>query len=104
MYQKDTIHFGETSKNNTELNESAHIVTYEDIPYIDLKIKKFNMSFKVPGDVAKYLSDINSSKPCVNFDLILKYINECCYYLYLIFNCIIFRFMFTKKHLFVRLC
>lgn len=60
MYQKDTIHFGETSKNNTELNESAHIVTYEDIPYIDLKIKKFNMSFKVPGDVAKYLSDINS--------------------------------------------
>src|SRR5699024_11873121 len=27
MYQKDTIHFGETSKNNTELNESAHIVT-----------------------------------------------------------------------------
>jgi len=60
MYQKDTIHLGETSKNNTELNVAAHIVTYEDIPYIDLKIKNFNMSFKVPGDVAEYLSDINS--------------------------------------------
>jgi len=60
MYQKDTIHFGETSKNNTELNEAAHIVTYEDIPYIDLKIKNINMSFKVPDDVAKHLSDINN--------------------------------------------
>lgn len=60
MYQKDTIQLGETGKNNTELNEAGHIVKYKDTPYIDLKIKNINISFKVPDDVANYLSDISS--------------------------------------------
>ena len=55
MYQEDTVKLGES--NTEELKQIATIITYKDSPYISLKTKKLNFSFKVPKDVAKYLSN-----------------------------------------------
>ncbi|MED4534592.1 hypothetical protein [Metabacillus fastidiosus] len=59
LYQADTAHLGESKKGNTELMEIAYIVTYKDIPYIDLRIKDVSLSFKVPDDVSSYLFNIS---------------------------------------------
>ncbi|MED4403475.1 hypothetical protein ABET41_13600 [Metabacillus fastidiosus] len=59
LYQADTVHLGESNKDNTELIEIAYIVTYKDIPYIDLRIKNVSLSFKVPDDVSSYLFNIS---------------------------------------------
>ncbi|MGG3892038.1 hypothetical protein [Metabacillus fastidiosus] len=59
LYQADTGHLGESKKDNTELMEIAYIVTYKDIPYIDLRIKNMSLSFKVPDDTSSYFFNIS---------------------------------------------
>jgi len=39
-------------------NGKANIITFKDIPYVQLKIKGFNFTFKVPEDVANYLNAV----------------------------------------------
>ncbi|WP_019244087.1 MULTISPECIES: hypothetical protein [Bacillus] len=59
MYQEDTTKLGESSTDKKELKQIATIITYKDSPYITFKIKKLNLSFKVPKDVEEYLSSNN---------------------------------------------
>jgi len=59
MYQSETVKFGESDDGNNELNEVAEMTTYKDISYIKLNIKNTNFSFKVPEEVAEYLSNLN---------------------------------------------
>jgi len=56
MYQEDTIKLGENKTNEKELKQIATITTYKDSPYINFKTNKLNFNFKVPKDVAEYLS------------------------------------------------
>lgn len=60
MYQGDTVKLEEFKRDGKELNLIATITTYKDSPYITLKTKKLNFSFKVPNDVAEYLSKNNN--------------------------------------------
>ncbi|WP_350301389.1 hypothetical protein [Peribacillus frigoritolerans] len=57
MYQEDTVKLGEPNTDKKELIQIATIITYKDSPYIELKTKKLNLNFKVPKDVAEYLSN-----------------------------------------------
>ncbi|MEY8192101.1 hypothetical protein AB4X15_20895 [Peribacillus simplex] len=57
MYQEDTVKLGEPITVKKELKQSATIITYEDSPYIEFRTKKLNLHFKVPKDVAEYLSN-----------------------------------------------
>lgn len=56
MYQEDTVKLIDSNSDEKELKQIATITTYKDSPYIKLKTKKLNFSFKVPKDVAEYLS------------------------------------------------
>ncbi|WP_242225019.1 hypothetical protein [Bacillus cereus group sp. BfR-BA-01380] len=56
MYQEDTIKFGEDNTNEKELKQIATITTYKDSPYIKFQTRNLNLSFKVPKEVAEYLS------------------------------------------------
>ena len=56
MYQEDTVKLGENNTNEKELKQIATITTYKDIPYINFQTEKLHFSFKVPKDVAEYLS------------------------------------------------
>ncbi|RRN71355.1 hypothetical protein EI200_11650 [Peribacillus simplex] len=57
MSQEDTVELGESNTDEKELKQIATITTYKDSPYINFKTKKLNFSFKVPKDVAEYLSN-----------------------------------------------
>ncbi|MDQ0882096.1 hypothetical protein [Peribacillus sp. V2I11] len=57
MYQEDTVKLGEPNTDKKELKQIATIITYKDSPYIEFKNKKLNLNFKVPKDVAEYLSN-----------------------------------------------
>ncbi|WP_085521833.1 hypothetical protein [Tuberibacillus sp. Marseille-P3662] len=56
MYQENTVKLGESGKGKNELNKIAGMTTYKDTPYIDFNIKNNTFSFKVPEEVAEYLS------------------------------------------------
>ncbi|MGJ7913753.1 hypothetical protein [Neobacillus sp. LXY-1] len=56
MYQEDTVKLGENNKNEKDLKQIATITTYKESPYIKFETKKLIFSFKVPKDVAEYLS------------------------------------------------
>jgi hypothetical protein len=60
LYQPDTITLAESSKGNEELKEVATLTTYENVPYIDLRILGFDttLSFRIPEEVATYLSEV----------------------------------------------
>lgn len=57
MYQEDKVQLGEPNTDKKELKQIATIITYKDGPYIEFKTKKLNLNFKVPKDVAEYLSN-----------------------------------------------
>ncbi|MGE7183966.1 hypothetical protein ACQKKK_08130 [Peribacillus sp. NPDC006672] len=57
MFQEDTVRLGESNTDEKELKQVATIITYKDSPFINFKTKKLNFSFKVPKDVAEYLSN-----------------------------------------------
>lgn len=57
LYQEETIHFDESSEEQKRLVEMATIILYEDEPYIDFSIKNNTFSFKLPKDVAEFLSE-----------------------------------------------
>ncbi|MGG4268411.1 hypothetical protein [Peribacillus simplex] len=57
MFQEDTVKLGESNTDEKELKQVATIITYKDSPFINFKTKKLNFSFKVPKDVAEYLSN-----------------------------------------------
>ncbi|USK80085.1 hypothetical protein LHV56_25480 [Peribacillus frigoritolerans] len=57
MSQEDTVKLGESNTDEKELKQIATITTYKDSPFINFKTKKLNFSFKVPKDVAEYLSN-----------------------------------------------
>ncbi|WP_026906714.1 hypothetical protein [Paucisalibacillus globulus] len=56
LYQQETINFGESNKDK-ELKQVASLITYHDLPYIELKWSKFNLVFKAPEEVVEYLSN-----------------------------------------------
>ncbi|WP_440970244.1 hypothetical protein ACSS6N_23350 [Peribacillus frigoritolerans] len=56
MYQEDTVKLGEPNTDEKGLKQIATIITYKDSPYIELRTKKLHLYFKVPKDVAEYLS------------------------------------------------
>lgn len=60
MYQEDTVKHGEPITVKKELKQIATIITYKDSPYIEFRTKKLNLHFKVPKDVAEYLSNNES--------------------------------------------
>lgn len=62
MYQEDTVKPGETKTDKKELEQIAAIITYKDSPYIELRTKKLHLNFKVPKDVAEYLSNKENQK------------------------------------------
>ncbi|TDL85902.1 hypothetical protein E2R55_23140 [Vibrio vulnificus] len=57
MYQEDTVKLGEPKTDKKELKQIATIITYKDSSYIELRTKKLQLNFKVPKDVAEYLSN-----------------------------------------------
>lgn len=57
MYQEDTVKLGEPNTDEKGLKQIATIITYKDSPYIELRTKKLDLYFKVPKDVAEYLSN-----------------------------------------------
>lgn len=58
LYQQDTVKLGENNTNKKDLKQIAAITTYKDISYISFQTEKLNFSFKVPKDVAEYLSSM----------------------------------------------
>ena len=62
MYQEDTVKLGEPNRDKKELKQIATIITYKDSPYIELRTKKLHLNFKVPKDVAEYLSNKENQK------------------------------------------
>jgi hypothetical protein len=62
MYQEDTVKLGEPNIDKKELKQIATIITYKDSPYIELRTKKLHLNFKVPKDVAEYLSNKENQK------------------------------------------
>jgi hypothetical protein len=56
FYQQETIKFGESSKDKKELKHVASITTYNK-PYLDFNLGDVKVSFKVPKEVFKYLSE-----------------------------------------------
>ncbi|MCK1985668.1 MULTISPECIES: hypothetical protein [Peribacillus] len=62
MYQEDTVKLGESKTDKKELEQIATIITYKDSPYIELRTKKLHLNFKVPKDVAEYLSKKENQK------------------------------------------
>ena len=56
MYQEDTMKLGENKTNEKEFKQIATITAYKDSPYINFKTDKLNFNFKIPKDVAEYLS------------------------------------------------
>lgn len=56
IYQADTIKLGESKKDKKDLKLITIITTYKDSPYIELKTKIVDVTFKVPKDVAEYLN------------------------------------------------
>jgi hypothetical protein len=62
MYQEDTVKLGEPNTDEKGLKQIATIITYKDSPYIELRTKKLYLNFKVPKDVAEYLSNKENQK------------------------------------------
>ncbi|MED3712454.1 hypothetical protein P4502_25090 [Peribacillus frigoritolerans] len=62
MYQEDTVKLGEPNTDEKGLKQIATIITYKDSPYIELRTKKLQLNFKVPKDVAEYLSNKENQK------------------------------------------
>ncbi|MGM0890594.1 MAG: hypothetical protein ACQEW5_27585 [Bacillota bacterium] len=62
MYQEDTVKLGESNTDEKGLKQIATIITYKDSPYIELRTKKLHLYFKVPKDVAEYLSNKENQK------------------------------------------
>ncbi|WP_458354197.1 hypothetical protein [Peribacillus frigoritolerans] len=62
MYQEDTFKLGKPNTDKKELKQIATIITYKDSPYIELRTKKLHLNFKVPKDVAEYLSNKENQK------------------------------------------
>ncbi|USK74399.1 hypothetical protein [Peribacillus frigoritolerans] len=62
MYQEDTVKLGKPNTDKKELKQIATIITYKDSPYIELRTKKLHLNFKVPKDVAEYLSNKENKK------------------------------------------
>ncbi|MEB2630787.1 hypothetical protein SOP94_20330 [Peribacillus frigoritolerans] len=62
MYQEDTVKHGEPNTDKKELKQIATIITYKDSPYIELRTKKLHLNFKVPKDVAEFLSNKENQK------------------------------------------
>ncbi|MCK2020350.1 hypothetical protein [Peribacillus frigoritolerans] len=62
MYQEDTVKLGEPNTDEKGLKQIATIITYKDSPYIELRTKKLDLYFKVPKDVAEYLSNKENQK------------------------------------------
>ncbi|MCJ7842780.1 hypothetical protein MUB24_18230 [Lederbergia sp. NSJ-179] len=56
LYQEDTRRLGEGKTKQAELKEIANIVTYRDLPYLEIEIKDWTMSFKVPEHVAEFVN------------------------------------------------
>ncbi len=57
MVQADTIKFGESQQDNENVREVGTIITYEDIPYLELQMQNLTLHFKIPKEVATFLSD-----------------------------------------------
>ncbi|PCD05804.1 hypothetical protein CMV16_20740 [Peribacillus simplex] len=62
MYQEGTVTLGEKKTDKKKLKQIATIITYKDSPYIELRTKKLHLNFKVPKDVAEYLSNKENQK------------------------------------------
>ncbi|WHY13467.1 hypothetical protein QNH16_22345 [Peribacillus frigoritolerans] len=62
MYQEDTVKLGEPNTDEKGLKQIATIITYKESPYIELRTKKLDLYFKVPKDVAEYLSNKENQK------------------------------------------
>lgn len=62
MYQEDTVKLGEPNTDEEGLKQIATIITYKDSPYIELRTKKLHLYFKIPKDVAEYLSNKENQK------------------------------------------
>ncbi|MGG4197996.1 hypothetical protein [Peribacillus frigoritolerans] len=62
MYQEDTVKRGEPNTDEKGLKQIATIITYKDSPYIELSTKIMHLYFKVPKDVAEYLSNKENQK------------------------------------------
>ncbi|MEP9409123.1 hypothetical protein ABKP09_22700 [Peribacillus frigoritolerans] len=62
MYQEDTVKLGEPITDEKGLKQIPTIITYKDSPYIELRTKKLHLYFKVPKDVAEYLSNKENQK------------------------------------------
>lgn len=59
LYQEATKHLGEGKSDKTNFKEIAQIIIYKDTPYIDMQIKDWTISFKVPERVVKSLGNFN---------------------------------------------
>ncbi len=54
--QEETIKFGESATDG-ELHYVFEMVCYKEIPYVTLKMTRLKMTFKVPDETAKYLTE-----------------------------------------------
>lgn len=57
LFQTGTVKLGESQQANNELAKVGTIISYEDIPYLELQIKNLTLHFKVPKEVATFLSE-----------------------------------------------
>lgn|SRR5690625_472581 len=57
MFQGDTIKLGESQQDNEDVTAVGTIISYEDIPYLELQMKNMKLHFKIPKEVATFLSD-----------------------------------------------
>ncbi|PWU70287.1 hypothetical protein [Gracilibacillus dipsosauri] len=57
MNKQQTIRLGESTNEEKRLQEVAKIITYENVPFVDLVMKDNKLSFSIPENVASYLQD-----------------------------------------------
>lgn len=56
LYQANTVKLGEVQADKKELEKVGTIISYEDSRYIEFQMKKLTVHFKVPKEVATFLS------------------------------------------------
>ncbi len=57
MNKQQTIRLGESTNEEKRLQEVAKIITYENVPFVDLVMKDNKLSFSIPENVTSYLQD-----------------------------------------------
>ncbi|GIN96602.1 hypothetical protein J6TS1_24720 [Siminovitchia terrae] len=56
ILQEDTTKLGEKEDKDASLHEAARIISYENSPYVTLKVALIKITMKIPDEAAEYIN------------------------------------------------